>query len=142
MAPGSLRGLRARHAVDVEMLVARRQQYIGFGKQQPGQRHPHAPSTGQLTHRPLAITGREAETREYAMGLRFEGIPTELFVATVLVAVEGESAIANGGIVGRHLMFELVDAVCERIEVLRARHGRLEDRAVGCLCEIWGRYPI
>jgi hypothetical protein len=73
------------------------------------------------------------------MGLRFEGIATELFVATVLVAVEGERAIANGGVVGRHLVFEFVDAVCERIEVLRTRHGRLEDRPVGCLCEILGQ---
>ena len=72
------------------------------------------------------------------MCLGFEGVPAELFVATVLVAVEREGPIANRRIVGRHLMFELVDAVRERIEVLGARHRRLEDRAVGRLGEILG----
>ena len=126
-----------RHAVDIEMVGGLvEQQYVGFGEQQPGQRDPHAPSTGELPHRSLAITGSEPETRKHPMCLRLERVPTELFVAAVLVAVERERPIADDGVVGRHLMLEFVDAMGERIEVHGARHRRLEDRAVGGFREI------
>ena len=131
-----------RHAVDIEMVGGLvEQQYVGFGEQEPSQRHPHAPTTGQLAHRPLGITGSEAETREHTLRPGFERIAAELLVTAVLVAVDRQGTIADRRVVRRHLMLELVDAVGERIEMLRPRHRRLEDGALRCLGKILRQVP-
>ena len=97
--PGGELLLEPGDRVDIEV-VGRlvEDQHVGFGEEQAGQRHAHAPTTRELADGTVAVGVLKSETGENLAGVGLEGVAAHRLVLALDLAVLGEQRVVGVGV--------------------------------------------